>query len=105
VQAIGIPVAEEYAPYLDDVVTQMRAVGIRASMDVSDDRMQKKIRNATAEKIPVQVIVGEEDRARGAVSFRFRDGTQRNGIPVAQAIDLIRAAIDAHSQVNGADDL
>jgi threonyl-tRNA synthetase len=105
VQAIGIPVAEEYAPYLDDVVTQMRAVGIRASMDVSDDRMQKKIRNATAEKIPVQVIVGEEDRAKGAVSFRFRDGTQRNGIPVAQAIDLIRAAIDAHSQVNGADDL
>ena len=105
VQAIGIPVAEEYAPYLDDVVTQMRAVGIRASMDASDDRMQKKIRNATAEKIPVQVIVGEEDRAKGAVSFRFRDGTQRNGIPVAQAIDLIRAAIDAHSQVNGADDL
>ncbi|MCF8540612.1 MAG: threonine--tRNA ligase [Aurantimicrobium sp.] len=105
VQAIGIPVAEEYAPYLDDVVTQMRAVGIRASTDVSDDRMQKKIRNATAEKIPVQVIVGEEDRAKGAVSFRFRDGTQRNGIPVAQAIDLIRAAIDAHSQVNGADDL
>ena len=105
VQAIGIPVAEEYAPYLDDVMTQMRAVGIRASMDASDDRMQKKIRNATAEKIPVQVIVGEEDRAKGAVSFRFRDGTQRNGIPVAQAIDLIRAAIDAHSPVNGADDL
>jgi threonyl-tRNA synthetase len=105
IQAIGIPVAEEYAPYLDDVFAQMRAVGIRASMDSSDDRMQKKIRNATAEKIPVQVIVGEEDRANGAVSFRFRDGSQRNGIPVAQAIDLIRAAIDAHSQVNGADDL
>ena len=105
VQAIGIPVAEEYAPYLDDVLAQMRAVGIRASMDASDDRMQKKIRNATAEKIPVQVIVGEEDRAKGAVSFRFRDGTQRNGIPIAEAIGLIRAAIDAHSQVNGADDL
>jgi threonyl-tRNA synthetase len=105
VQAIGIPVAEEYAPYLDDVLARMRAVGIRASMDASDDRMQKKIRNATAEKIPVQVIVGEEDRAKGAVSFRFRDGTQRNGIPIAEAIDLIRAAIDAHSQVNGADDL
>lgn len=105
VQAIGIPVAEEYAPYLDDVLAQMRAVGIRASMDASDDRMQKKIRNATAEKIPVQVIVGEEDRAKGAVSFRFRDGTQRNGIPVAEAITLIRSGIDAHSQVNGADDL
>lgn len=104
-QAIGIPVAEEYAPYLEDVLVQMRAVGIRASMDSSDDRMQKKIRNATAEKIPVQVIVGEEDRAKGAVSFRFRDGSQRNGIPIAEAIGLIRAAIDAHSQVNGADDL
>jgi threonyl-tRNA synthetase len=105
VQAIGIPVAEEYAPYLEDVLVQMRAVGIRASMDSSDDRMQKKIRNATAEKIPVQVIVGEEDRAKGAVSFRFRDGTQRNGIPISEAIGLIRLAIDAHSQVNGADDL
>ena len=105
VQAIGIPVAEEYAPYLDDVLAQMRSVGIRASMDSSDDRMQKKIRNATAEKIPVQVIVGEEDRAKGAVSFRFRDGTQRNGIPIAEAIGLMRTAIDAHSQVNGADDL
>lgn len=105
VQAIGIPVAEEYAPYLEDVLAQMRAVGIRASIDASDDRMQKKIRNATAEKIPVQVIVGEEDRAKGAVSFRFRDGTQRNGIPTAQAVELIRSAIDAHSQVNGADDL
>ena len=105
VQAIGIPVAEEYAPYLDEVMAQMRAVGIRANMDASDDRMQKKIRNATADKIPVQVIVGEEDRAKGAVSFRFRDGTQRNGIPVAEAIELIRAGIDAHRQVNGADDL
>jgi len=105
VQAIGIPVAEEYATYLDDVLSQMRAVGIRASMDASDDRMQKKIRNATAEKIPVQVIVGEEDRAKGAVSFRFRDGSQRNGIPIAEAIGLIRAAIDAHSQVNGTGDL
>jgi len=105
VQAIGIPVAEEFAPYLDDVMAQMRAVGIRASMDASDDRMQKKIRNATAEKIPVQVIVGAEDLAKGAVSFRFRDGTQRNGIPVAEAIELIRAGIDSHRQVNGADDL
>ena len=105
VQAIGIPVAEEYAPYLDDVMAQMRAVGIRASMDASDDRMQKKIRNATADKSPVQVIGGEEDRAKGAVSFRFRDGSQRNGIPVAEAIQLIRTSIDAHRQVNGADDL
>jgi threonyl-tRNA synthetase len=83
----------------------LKAAGVRVTIDDSDDRMQKKIRNATAEKIPVQVIVGEEDRTKGAVSFRFRDGSQRNGIPVAQAIDLIRSAIDAQSQVNGADDL
>ena len=105
VQAIGIPVAEEYAPYLEGVLTTMRAAGIRSTIDGSDDRMQKKIRNATAEKIPVQVIAGEEDRAKGAVSFRFRDGTQRNGIPTDEAVSLLSAAIAEHRQVNTADDL
>jgi threonyl-tRNA synthetase len=105
VQAIGIPVAEEYAPYLEGVLTTMRAAGIRSTIDGSYDRMQKKIRNATAEKIPVQVIAGEEDRAKGAVSFRFRDGTQRNGIPTDEAVSLLSAAIAEHRQVNTADDL
>jgi len=104
-QVIGIPVAEEYEPYLHDVITQLRSVGVRADMDSSDDRMQKKIRNATADKIPVQLIAGEDDRAKNAVSFRFRDGSQRNGVPIAEAITLIQRAIADHKQVNGDQDL
>ncbi len=99
VQAIGIPVAEEYNAYLEDVVAQLRAAGVRAEVDLSNDRMPKKIRNATLQKIPFQLIAGEEDRAAGAVSFRFRDGHQENGIPVAEAIERIRTAIDEHAQV------
>ena len=105
VQVTGIAVAQEYEEYLAEVLSQLRAQGIRCELDASDDRMQKKIRNATAQKVPLQMIVGEEDRAKGAVSFRFRDGTQRNGVPVAEAIEMVvRANVD-HRQVLGADDL
>ncbi len=99
VQAIGIPVAEEYNAYLEEVIGQLKAVGVRAEVDLSSDRMPKKIRNATLQKIPFQLIAGEEDRAAGAVSFRFRDGHQENGIPVADAIERIRTAIAEHAQV------
>jgi threonyl-tRNA synthetase len=99
VQAIGIPVAEEYYEYLEGIVEQLRAAGVRAEVDLSNDRMPKKIRNATKQKIPFQLIAGEEDRAAGAVSFRYRDGRQENGIPVAEAIQRIRTAIDEHAQV------
>jgi threonyl-tRNA synthetase len=105
VQVVGIPVAEDYAPYLDEVIGQLRALGVRAEVDHSDDRMQKKIRNATKDKVPLQLIAGDEDRAAGSVSFRFRDGSQRNGVPVADAVTLIRAAIEDHRQVSTADDL
>ena len=99
VQAIGIPVAEEYYDYLDGIIEQLKAAGVRAEVDLSNDRMPKKIRNATMQKIPFQLIAGEEDRAAGAVSFRFRDGHQENGIPVAEAIERIRTAIAEHAQV------
>ncbi len=99
VQAIGIPVAEEYYDYVSDVIEQLKAAGVRAEVDLSNDRMPKKIRNATKSKIPFQLIAGEEDRAAGAVSFRFRDGTQENGIPVADAIERITTAIAEHAQV------
>jgi threonyl-tRNA synthetase len=89
VQVVGIPVAEEYADYLNDVIGQLKAQGVRAQLDTSDDRMQKKIRNHTMAKVPYQLIAGEEDRANGAVSFRFRNGEQINGVPVAEAIDRI----------------
>ncbi|MBN9150296.1 MAG: threonine--tRNA ligase [Micrococcales bacterium] len=99
VQAIGIPVAEEYYDYLSGVIDQLKSAGVRAEVDFSNDRMPKKIRNATLQKIPFQLIAGEDDRAAGAVSFRFRDGHQENGIPVAEAIERITTAIAEHAQV------
>jgi threonyl-tRNA synthetase len=99
VQVVGIPIADEYLPYLEDVVGQLKKAGVRAEIDYSSDRMQKKIRNATLQKVPFQLIVGEKDRDAGAVSFRFRDGTQENGIPVADAVARIREAIATKAQV------
>ncbi|MFM8621107.1 MAG: threonine--tRNA ligase [Candidatus Nanopelagicaceae bacterium] len=99
VQVMAIPVADAFAPYLQKIVNQMRAEGIRADIDLSDDRMQKKVRNAQMEKIPFMLIAGEEDQANQAVSFRFRDGTQRNGIPVAEAIKEIQETIKNRKQV------
>ena len=105
VQVVGIPVADEYADYLSDVLGQLRMAGVRVEMDNSDDRMQKKIRNASVAKTPLVLIAGEEDRAKNAASIRFRDGGQRNGIPVAEAIALITAAIADHRQVSTDEDL
>jgi len=104
VQVVGIPVAEEYADYLDDVIAKLRAVGVRAEVDHSDDRMQKKIRTHTTQKVPLLLIAGEQDREAGAVSFRFRDGSQENGVPVDVAVQRIRDAISSHALVNTAED-
>jgi threonyl-tRNA synthetase len=99
VQVVGIPVAEQYEEFLGEVIAQLKAKGVRAELDTSSDRMPKKIRTATLQKIPFQLIVGEEDRANNAVSFRFRDGHQENGIPVAEAIERILDAIATKAQV------
>ena len=99
VQAIGIPVAEAFTPYLSDVITQMRKAGLRVELDASDDRMQKKVRNAQMSKIPFMVIAGEEDQNAGAVSFRYRNGEQKNGIPVADAIAEIKKIVAERTQV------
>jgi len=99
VQVVGIPVADSFAEYLSGVIKEMKASGIRADLDDSDDRMQKKVRNAQMQKIPYMVIAGEEDMKAGAVSFRYRNGEQKNGIPVAQAIAEIKATIAAREQV------
>ena len=99
VQVIGIPVADSFADYLGDVIQTMRKAGIRAELDASDDRMQKKVRNAQMQKIPFMVIAGEEDQAAGAVSFRYRNGEQKNGIPIADAIVEINRAIKERAQV------
>ncbi|WP_028244611.1 threonine--tRNA ligase [Pseudoclavibacter soli] len=104
-QVIGIPVADEYTPYLEEVAAKLRSAGVRASVDTSDDRMPKKIRTHSKQKVPVLLIAGEDDRSAGTVSFRLRDGSQRNGVPVDEAVALIRGLIDAHVQVSTADDL
>ncbi|QEW03156.1 threonine--tRNA ligase [Microbacterium lushaniae] len=105
VQAVGIPVADEFADYLGDIVDRLRTEGVRAELDHSDDRMQKKIRTHTTQKVPLLLIAGEQDRAAGTVSFRFRDGSQENGVPVDDAVRRIREAIATHALVNTAEDL
>jgi threonyl-tRNA synthetase len=99
VQVVGIPVADSFADYLGGVIKQMKAQGIRAELDDSDDRMQKKVRNAQMQKIPFMVIAGEEDMKAGAVSFRYRNGDQKNGIPVADAISEIKETVASRLQV------
>ena len=94
-----MPVAEAFDDYLSDVVAQLKARGIRAEIDRSDDRFGKKIRNAAKEKVPFVLIAGGEDADAGAVSFRFRDGSQENGVPVADAIERIVAAVRDRAQV------
>ncbi|WP_046012850.1 threonine--tRNA ligase [Microbacterium sp. SA39] len=105
VQVVGIPVAEEFADYLGEIISTLRDSGVRAELDTSDERMQKKIRNHTTGKVPLLLIAGEQDRAAGTVSFRYRDGTQENGVPIADAVARIRVAIDSHALVHTAGDL
>jgi threonyl-tRNA synthetase len=99
VQVMAIPVAEPFTDYLFDVVAALKAAGIRAEVDASDDRMQKKVRNAQMQKIPYMLIAGEEDQKAGAVSFRYRNGEQKNGVPLADAIAEISATVAARQQV------
>ena len=99
VQVMAIPVADTFTVYLQGVVKQMKSAGIRAELDASDDRMQKKVRNAQLQKIPYMIIAGEEDMQAGAVSFRYRNGDQKNGIPIAQAIAEITATVAKRQQV------
>lgn len=99
VQVLGLPVAEEFEPYLREVLDRMRRSGIRVDIDASDDRFPKKIRNAARSKVPFILIAGAEDRAAGAVSFRYRDGSQRNGVPIEDAIEEVLTAIRERRQV------
>ncbi|HEY5137543.1 MAG TPA: threonine--tRNA ligase [Candidatus Nanopelagicales bacterium] len=99
VQVVGIPITDGHVDYLQDVALQLRAAGIRVEVDAGDDRMQKKIRNAQKQKVPFMLIAGDEDVAAGAVSFRYRDGTQKNGVPVGEAIAEILDAVQRRVQV------
>ncbi|MBC3992785.1 threonine--tRNA ligase [Streptomyces buecherae] len=99
VQAVGIPIGDGHVPYLAEFAAEAKARGLRIEVDSSSDRMQKKIRNAQKAKIPFMVIAGDEDVAAGAVSFRYRDGSQKNGIPRAEAIAEIVDAVERRVQV------
>jgi threonyl-tRNA synthetase len=99
VQVVGIPVTDGHNEYLQEIAAALRARGVRVEIDTADDRMQKKIRNAQRSKVPYMLIAGDEDAAAGAVSFRYRDGTQKNGVPIAEAIEEITAAIADRVQV------
>jgi threonyl-tRNA synthetase len=92
VQVRAIPVADEFAPYLEDVLARLRKHHVRAELDVSDDRFGKKIRRAATDKIPFVLIAGAEDASQGAVSFRLRGGQQDNGVPVDDAVRRIARA-------------
>lgn len=105
VQVVGIPVADQFAPYLGAIIEQLKGSGVRAELDVTDDRMQKKIRTHTTQKVPFLLIAGENDRSGETVSFRFRDGTQENGVSIDTATAKIREAIADHRQVSTRDDL
>ena len=99
VQVVGIPITEAHVGYLEGVAEQLRERGIRVQVDTSDDRMQKKIRNAQRQKVPYMLLAGDDDVAAGAVSFRYRSGEQNNGVPVSDAIAEIAAAIAERRQV------
>ncbi|GGT23061.1 threonine--tRNA ligase [Nonomuraea spiralis] len=99
VQVIGIPIADAHVPYLQDVAKRLRERGIRVEVDAADDRMQKKIRNAQKAKVPFMLLAGDDDIAGGAVSFRYRNGEQKNGVPVEEAIAEIVNAVERRVQV------
>jgi threonyl-tRNA synthetase len=99
VQVVGIPITDEHIHYLDTVAARLREQRIRVEVDISDDRMQKKIRNAQKQKVPYMLIAGDDDVAKGAVSFRYRNGEQKNGVPIDDAIAEIAQAVADRVQV------
>ncbi|MFF3764024.1 threonine--tRNA ligase [Streptomyces sp. NPDC001922] len=99
VQAVGIPIGDDHVPYLKEVAAKLRAKGIRIEVDGSSDRMQKKIRNAQKSKVPFMLIAGDDDVSKGAVSFRYRNGEQKNGVPVDEAVAEILQAVEDRVQV------
>ena len=99
IQVVGIPISDAHVPYLADVAARLRKRGIRVQVDAGADRMQKKIRTAQQQKVPYMLLAGDDDIAAGAVSFRYRSGEQRNGVPVDEAIEEIVAAVDQRIQV------
>ncbi|TQN32148.1 threonyl-tRNA synthetase [Haloactinospora alba] len=99
VQVVGVPIADEHVAHLEDAAGKLRSQGIRVEVDSGDDRMQKKIRNAQKQKVPFMLLAGDDDVSKGAVSFRYRDGSQNNAVPVDDAVAEIVAAVREGKQV------
>jgi threonyl-tRNA synthetase len=94
---VGIPIGEVHVDYLQSVAKQLKAAGVRVDVDASDERMQKKIRTAQQQKVPFMLIAGDDDVSKNAVSFRYRNGEQKNGVPIADAIAEIVKTIEERS--------
>jgi len=94
-----VPITDEHVGYLEGVAAKLTARGVRVEVDDSDDRMQKKIRNAQRSKVPFMLLAGDDDVAAGAVSFRYRSGEQKNGVPVDEAVAEIVSAVERRIQV------
>ncbi|GAA4610066.1 threonine--tRNA ligase [Actinoallomurus liliacearum] len=99
VQAVGIPIADDHVPHLRKIAAKLRERGIRVEVDTSSDRMQKKIRNAQKQKVPYMLLAGDDDVAKDAVSFRYRNGEQKNGVSIDEAVDEIVKAVESRIQV------
>jgi threonyl-tRNA synthetase len=99
VQVVGVPIADEFGDYLEDIAADLRAKGVRIEIDHSDNRMQKKIRDHTMQKVPFILLAGARDQLAGTVSFRYRDGSQENEVPLSKAKEMILGAIAEKRQV------
>lgn len=99
VQAVGIPVGDAHVPYLQEFAAEAKQRGLRVEVDSSSDRMQKKIRNHQKQKVPFMIIVGDEDMAAGTVSFRYRDGSQENGVAREEALAKLVDVVERRVQV------
>ncbi|RJL34007.1 threonine--tRNA ligase [Bailinhaonella thermotolerans] len=99
VQVVGIPISDAHIPHLEEVAARLRGHGVRVEIDTADDRMQKKIRNAQKAKVPFMLLAGDEDVSKGAVSFRYRSGEQKNGVPIDEAVAEIVKAVEERVQI------
>jgi threonyl-tRNA synthetase len=105
VQVVGIPVSGDQVGYVEGIAATLRTHGVRVEVDAGDDRMQKKIRTHTLQKVPFLLLVGGRDADAGAVSFRFRDGSQLNGVPAADAVDAVANWIAARDNRSPGEDV
>ena len=96
-QVRAIPITNAHNDYAIRLVSRMKEQGIRAEVDLSNDRMNAKIRQAQLFKVPYMLVVGEREMSEGTVSLRKRDGSRQDGMPVEGFIQLVKDRIDKRS--------